>query len=386
MAKTKLQNSLAPIRVLHIVTIMDRCGLETMLMNYYRHIDRSKIQFDFIVHRAKKGAYDDEIIKMGGKIYRMPPISLKNIYSYRKKLRSLLISHPEYKIVHSHLDSLSALPLSIAKKANVPTRIAHSHTSNFDKNYKVIIRYTTKYFIKFYATDYFGCSKEAVTFMFGSSLSNYLIMHNAIDVNKFAYNPATRNKVRKDLKISKDTLAVGHVGRFNYPKNHDFLIDIFSELHKKNNNSVLLLVGEGPLMQSIVNKVHKLGLTDSVKFLGSRPNVNDLMQAMDVFVFPSKYEGLGMALVEAQISGLKCIASNEVMPAEVNITNNIYYVGLVNTSAKWANEIEPQANKISRIFNAKNSTKIANFDIEEQSLMMLNFYNEKIISGGTING
>ncbi len=370
MINPKQQNNSAPIRVLHIVTVMDRGGLETMLMNYYRNIDRTKIHFDFIVHRPQKGAYDDEIIKMGGKIYQMPAINLKNIYTYRKKLKALLIKHPEYQIVHSHLDSLSALPLSVAKKAGIPTRIAHSHTTNFDKNYKSSIRHVYKKFIKYYATDYFGCSKEAVDFMFGKNIPDYYIMHNAIDVDKFKYNQKVRNKVRKNLNIPKDVLVVGHVGRFNYPKNHEFLIDIFYELHKKNKDSLLMLVGEGDLKQKIINKVDKLGLADSVIFLGSRPDVNELMQAMDIFVFPSRYEGLGIALIEAQAAGLKCLTTKDVIPSSVDITGKVNFIDLQLGHNIWANRVIIPGTTNNHNIEIINS----NYSINKQVDMLTDYY------------
>ena len=370
MINPKQQNDASPIRVLHVVTIMDRGGLETMLMNYYRNIDTSKIQFDFVVHRTKKGAYDDEIIKMGGKIYHMPPISLRNVFTYSKKLKALLIKNPEYQIVHSHLDSLSAFPLSIAKKVGIPTRIAHSHTTNFDKNYKASIRNVYKKFIKYYATDYFGCSKEAVEFMFGKNISSYYIMHNAIDVDKFKYNQKVRNKVRKNLNIPKDVLVVGHVGRFNYPKNHEFLIDIFYELHKKNKDSLLMLVGEGDLKQKIINKVDKLGLADSVIFLGSRPDVNELMQAMDIFVFPSRYEGLGIALIEAQAAGLKCLTTKDVIPSSVDITGKVNFIDLQLGHNIWANRVIIPGTTNNHNIEIINS----NYSINKQVDMLTDYY------------
>ena len=293
-----------PIRVLQVVTIMNRGGLETMLMNYYRKIDRSKVQFDFMVHRSERGHYDDDIEKLGGKIYRMLPIRPGNYHKYFGQLDKFFHEHKEYKVVHSHMNENSAFVLKAAKKANIPCRIAHSHLADLKLDYKYVFRIYARMNLKDSITDYFTCSKRAGEWLFG-----------------------------KEFKK-----VIGHVGRFNPQKNHEFLVDVFNEIHKKDKNTVLLLVGEGDLCSKIKEKVKLLGIEDSVKFLGVREDISDLMQAMDLFLFPSLFEGLAVVLVEAQAAGLKCITSTGVTE-ESNICGDVEFIDLNLEAKVWADKI-----------------------------------------------
>ena len=326
-----------PIRILHVVTIMNRGGLETMIMNYYRNIDRSKVQFDFLVHNDSEGAYDAEILRLGGKIYRHVPMDLKNLIHYRKKLAHFFAIHKEFKIIHSHIDALSALPLSVAKKAKIPVRIAHSHNNSFDKDSKYLIRIVAKRFIARYATNLFGCSKDAINNMFGSSASDAIVINNAVDTDIFNFNPEKRNKIRVDLDL-EGNFVMGHVGRFDPQKNHSFLIDIFNEVYGKNDNARLLLIGDGEGRARAEEKVVNLGLKNAVIFLGIRSDISDLMQAMDVFVMPSHYEGLPVVSIEAQMSGLECFFS-DVITKDLSIAERTHFISLNKSSKEWAYHI-----------------------------------------------
>lgn len=330
-----------PVRILQVVTKMDRAGLETMLMNYYRNIDRNRVQFDFLVHRDEKGDYDDEILAMGGKIYHTYPIHPRYLVLYFTRLNFFFAEHPEYKIVHSHVDSLSAFPLCAAKKAGVPIRIAHSHSTDFDRDFKLPLRYLSKRMLHSTANRYWGCSKPAVQFMFGNkvySSGHYMIFKNAIDSKRFSFSKEIRDRMREELGI-KGRLAIGHVGRFDYAKNHDFLIDVFYETYKQNSNAVLLLIGDGGQKTRIQEKVDALSLEESVKFLGSRSDVPFLLQALDLFLLPSRYEGLPLVLVEAQAAGLPCMIS-DVVTSEVEITSGLVsYVPLCSGAESWAQKI-----------------------------------------------
>ena len=305
-------------------------------------------------------------------------ISIRNVIRYKKELTKFFINNPQYKIVHSHLDSLSALPLSIAKKMSVPVRIAHSHTNSFDKNYKEYIRGITKKLIKYFATDFAGCSEESIRFMFGDNINNYQIMNNAIDINKFKFDTQKRKEIRKFLNIDKDTFVLGHVGRFNYPKNHEFLIDMFNEVYKKNKNAVLLLVGDGDGRSVIEEKVKNLKLDNNVKFLGIRSDIHELMQAMDVFVLPSLYEGLGIVLIEAQAAGLPCITSKDVVPNIVKITNNLYFLPLSAGAITWANAINSSRVSFGKRDNAVRSIRNAGYEIKNVSMDLQNYYDSKL--------
>jgi len=366
-----------PLRVLHIVTIMNRGGIETMLMNYYRNIDRTKIQFDFVVHRSEKGAYDDEIISLGGRIFYVPPIQLKNILSYKKTLDAIFIDNPEYRIVHSHIDSLSALPLYVAKKHGIPVRIAHSHVNGFDKGFKSLIRNITKKYIKYQATNFFGCSKDAIQFMFGNNITDYTVINNAIDLQKFKFDYLKRIAARKELDINNDNLVIGHVGRFTYQKNHNFLIEVFNEILKTNHGARLLLIGEGELQKSIKKRVDNLGISDSVLFIGSRTNVNYYMQAMDVFVLPSFYEGLGMVLIEAQACGITCVASKKVVPTYAKVTSNFEFLDLAFDKAYWAKHILHSV-KIKSQKKSLDPILFNDFNISTQTHVLTDFYVECI--------
>lgn len=321
-----------PIRILHIVTYMGRGGLETLLMNCFRHIDRDKVQFDFLVHREFRGDYDDEIEALGGRIYRLPRLNPFDP-RYKKALRVFFTEHPEYRIVHSHLDCMSAIPLKVAKQCGVPIRIAHSHNSNQDKNLKYLLK---RYYMKKIpknATHFFACSAMAGAFMFPGQ--EVTLVNNGIETEKFAFDPEVRAQVQQELSLGQ-ALTVCHVGRFMPQKNHDFLIDAFEKLHEKMPETKLLLVGEGPLEGAIRKKVQTLGLTEAVRFLGVRADVERILQGADVFVLPSLYEGLCMVAVEAQTSGLPCIVSDRV-PEDCRMTQALTFLPLEVDS--WANAI-----------------------------------------------
>ena len=357
-----------PLRVLHIVTYMGRGGLETMIMNYYRNIDRSKVQFDFLVHRDFKADYDDEIESLGGKIFRISQLNPFSIYYYKELNK--FFSENRYKIVHCHLDCMSAIPLSVAKKYDIPVRIAHSHTSYQDKNFKFIIKVFAKKFIHKYATKLFACSEIAGKWMFGNY--NFQILNNAIDTKKYIFNENIQSKIKNQFYLN-DNFIIGHIGRFNPPKNHDFLIDIFYEVYKSDNTAKLVLVGSGDLQKFIENKVEKYGLKDTVLFLGARDDVHEILQAFDVFVFPSLYEGFPVTSVEAQTAGLPCVLSNAITK-DCEITDNVKFLSLNDTPKKWADEIL----KFKDYKKVSCSEKIlkAGYDIIENSKWLENYYLE----------
>ena len=362
-----------PIRVAHIIGKWLGGGVESVVMNYYRYIDRDKIQFDFICDEDSTNIPYEEIEKMGGKVILIPPY--QKIIKYHKKLKQVL-KDGNYKIVHSHINALSVFSLFAAKCAGVPIRIAHSHSTSNKKEWKKnIIKNILRPFSKVFATDYFACSEHAGRWLFGNKefdKGNVYILNNAIDVDKFKYDENVRKEVRKELGINDDTLVIGHVGRFVEQKNHRFLIDIFNEVHKEKANSILLLVGQGPLMAEIKEKVKKLGLEKSVIFLGQRNDVNRLYQAMDVFLFPSLYEGLGLVLIETQCSGCYCVASSEV-PTIANLNKSIKFIPLKVNETEWAKEVIKDANFRLKKSNI-NIFKEKGFDIRYKSKELIKKY------------
>lgn len=359
------------IRILQVVTHMNRGGLETMIMNYYRHMERSKVQFDFLVHRDAQAAYDDEIESLGGIIHRLPMLNPFS-KSYLDTLDSFFKQHPEYKVIHVHQDCMSSVILKAAKKNNIQVRIAHSHSSSQDKNLKYLIKLYFKRSIPKYATDLFACGKEAGDWMFNGA--PYQVLSNAIHSEGYTYNNQIKKTKRSELGFQNNELVIGHVGRFCYPKNHTFLIDVFSSILKKR-NAKLLLVGDGELRKEIEEKVHSLGLDDSVIMTGIRSDVAALMQAMDVFVFPSNYEGLPVTMVEAQASGLPCLISDKV-PIECKMTDNVEQFSLSHTADEWAEKILQMVNGFVRR-DTSADIKAAGFDIVENANMLQEFYIER---------
>lgn len=329
-----------PIVVAQIMGKWVGGGVEAVIMNYYRNIDRTKIQFDFICDSDSTNIPYDEIKKLGGKVIICPPY--QKVLKYEKFLIDLFKKN-NYKIVHSNINALSVFPLRAAKCAGVPVRIAHNHSTTNKKEWKKnLMKQALRPFSKKYATDYFACTEHAGRWLFGDRTfeqGKVYILNNAIDLDKYKYNQKIRKNIRKELGINDDTLVIGHIGRFVAQKNHTFLIDIFNELHKKKKNSILLLIGQGPLMDEIKEKVEMLGISDSVKFLGQRGDVDELYNVMDLFLFPSLYEGLGMVLIEAQANGLPCIASTEVPPI-AKVSDKAIFVGLEKTIKKWTEIVE----------------------------------------------
>lgn len=353
-----------PIRVAQIIGKWLGGGVESVVMNYYRHIDRTKIQFDFICDEDSTNIPYEEIEKMGGKVILIPPY--QKVFKYHKKLKEVLKSGG-YKIVHSHINTLSVFSLFAAKCAGVPVRIAHSHsTTNKKEKKKNLLKQILRPFSKVFATDYMCCSELAGRWLFGNKEydnGNVYLLNNAIDLDKFKYDEEKRKEKRKELNIEDSTLVIGHVGRFVEQKNHRFLIDIFNEVHKQKENSILLLAGQGPLMEEMKEKVKILGIEDSVKFLGQRNDINELYQAMDLLLFPSLYEGLGMVVVEAQISGLPCVVSTEI-PKIAKVTKKITFVNLENKIKPWNEVIFKYLSNINRK-NINFTDKIENYDIKK---------------------
>lgn len=322
-------------------------GVEAILMNYYKNIDRTKIQFDFIIDNDSTNTqFFNEVKKLGGEVIICPPY--QHLHEYDKFLYKLF-KEKKYKIVHSNINTLSVFPLRIAKKAGIPIRIAHSHsTSNPKEKKKNFIKNLLRPFSKKYANVYFACSELAGRYLFGNKAfdeGKVTIINNAIDLEEFKFNQEIRNKTRNDLskeypnaKINNGTLIIGNIGRMVAQKNQAFLIDIFNEVHKQNENSILLIIGQGPLKESLMQKVEMMNLQDYVLFLGQRNDVNDLYQAMDVFCLPSLYEGLPVVGVEAQANGLLCELSDS-MTKETKVLDTTRFVSVDETPVKWAKTI-----------------------------------------------
>lgn len=357
------------IRILQCVNNMHRAGLETLLMNYYRSMDRSKIQFDFLTHRPERSDYDDEIESLGGKIYHAPRLYPQNYSAYFAYMRQFFREHPEYRIVHSHIDSMSCLPLLAAKKAGVPVRIAHSHSTAIDLDFKYPLKQCFRYGLRTTANRFMACGQQAGEFLFGSKM--FKVLPNAVDEEKFRFDPVCREAKRRELGIS-DAFVIGHAGRFTYAKNHEFLLRIFESVRKRDPSSVLLLAGTGEKEATIRDLAKALSVDDSVRFLGSRSDMDEVYQAMDVFVMPSRFEGIPVVGVEAQFSGIPCVFSDNV-PKEVAFTDLCKFVDLQRGADHWAEIILSCKDYVRAGYEGPDTT----FDIRYASHILEQYYLEQ---------
>lgn len=326
------------VRVLHVIGAMDRGGAETMAMNLYREIDRERVQFDFLVHEERECDYDTEIKRLGGRIHRLPRFVGLNICEYRSLCRDFFASHSEYPIVHGHIGSCAAIYLSEAKRAG-RFAIAHSHAQNFGAPLENLSFRLVSYPTRYVADWFFGCSMEAGLDRFGRSVvegERFSVLDNGIDLGLYRCDEATHRQAKLSLGFQGQPLF-GHVGRLAPEKNHRFLFEVFARIKTMLPESVLLLVGRGPLEGELAALAEQLGIDDSVRFLGVRDDVPFLLKAMDVFIFPSTKEGLAMAAVEAQASGLPCVMSTGV-PERAVASEKAVRIPLSEGTAAWASE------------------------------------------------
>lgn len=360
------------IRVLHVLGGLNRGGAETMVMNFYRAIDRNEVQFDFVIHSSSQNDYREEIEEMGGKIYIFPKFKGYNFVNYRRTWEKFFANHTEYRIIHSHIRSYASLFFSIASKYGLKT-IIHSHSTSNGKGFKSFIKYLLQKPLVNQADYLFACSEEAGKWLYGSKKikeDNYFLVKNAIDVGKYKYNEIARNKYRNDLGI-ENNLVLGHVGRLSAPKNHKFLLKVFKGVLEKNSKAVLLIVGDGDLEEDINKTIKDLNLEEKVYMLGSRDDINFILQAMDIFLFPSIWEGLPVAVVEAETSGLPCIVS-EAVTKEVKLLPNLKYLPINKGQDIWINTI--LNTDLSRFEGADEMVNLEGFDIRQTSEWLLKFY------------
>ena len=327
------------IRVLHSVSNMARAGIETMLMNYYREMDRERIQFDFLANKPVPGEYDEEIRAMGGRVFVSPGLNPLHYPQYKRFMAALISSSPEIRIVHAHNEAMGYYALQTAKDAGIRVRIAHAHNTQIIRDYKYPLKMVCKQLLPGAATDYWSCGRDAGIYYFGKERwqqSGY-ILHNAIDLQRFRYQPEVRQRIRREHG-QEDAFVLGHVGRFNLQKNHSRLLDIFAAVHRICPEARLALIGVGELEQAAREKARTLGLEKQVLFLGQMANVNEWYQAMDCFVLPSLFEGLPVVGVEAQAAGLPCFFSDAVTD-EILLTPAAERIALSAGDAEWAERI-----------------------------------------------
>lgn len=369
------------IRVLHIVGRMDRGGIETMIMNIYRNIDRNKVQFDFLAHYGREAEYNDEIRSLGGRIYEMPALKDENkvyywkFFSYVLALNKFFREHSEYKIIHCHMTNTASIYLPVARKYGVSCRILHSHSSRGKLGLLgTVTNFLQKDAYKM-ATDWFACSKVAVDWMYPEHVKEKVkIIPNAVDASKFRYSKIIREEMRNELHLNNE-LAIGCIARFRKEKNQAFLIDVLQSLLTKKKNSHLIFVGDGPELKKVMEYAEQKQVIDKITFLGLRNDVEKILQALDVIVMPSLWEGLPVSGIEAQASGLSVIASDTVSD-EMNIIGKVRYLSLDSPTDIWANTIIEESLKNRE--DTYTLIKSSGYDIKENANWLENFYLSKL--------
>lgn len=367
-----------PIRILQCVTIMNRNGLENRLMDIYRNIDRNKVQFDFMTNRQEEGQFDEEIRQLGGRVYHLSRITPPNFIRYLSELRTFFSEHKEYKIVHSHLNTLSTWPLHAAKKAGIPVRIAHSRNASMDRNIKMLYKMFSRLFINNQVTDRFACSRAAGVWLFGKKWvddETFHVIPNAIQLDKYIFSDEKRKDMRRQIGIKDGELAVVCVARFAKQKNHPYLFKVFKEIQILRPNSRLYLVGAGELENEYHIRAKEMHIENKVVFLGSRSDVGKILTAMDVFLFPSFYEGFGTVIIEAQCSQLPLIASDTI-PRETKLCDCVKFMSIKDEPIKWAEEAIRLFEGTVRKDNSK-LIREKGYDIQESYKWMEEFYLEK---------
>ena len=391
----------SPIIVLHVVGRLDIGGAESRIMDLYRNIDREKVQFHFVQHTSDCCAFEEEVERLGGKVYSVPRFNVKNYFSYKKAWKNLFQAHPEIKVVQGHMTSTATIYLPIAKKAGVEITIAHARSAGVDPGLK---GYLTRFLRRnlYEKCDYrFTCSEMAGESVFGDQKQisrKAIFIPNAIEVDKFKFDQETRDRIRYELGL-KDKFVIGHVGRFSHMKNHKYMIQILEqciriEKEKRLPETVLMFLGDGELKEEIMEQAVAMGISSRVLFMGNKRDANRYYQAMDYFLLPSLYEGLPGTAVEAQASGLPGIMSDSVT-AEAVVTDLIQMRSIKEEPGLWAEKImetsETSARDYGRaeaVSGVENNRKPdmkdrsyyaqivreASFDVKEQAKRMQEFY------------
>lgn len=364
-----------PIRILMINSKMQCAGIENFIMNYYRNIDRDRVQFDFLVHYKERQHFDDEIEKMGGKIYRLSIREDFNILRYIHELISFFREHQEYRVVHGHMESFGMFYLKAAKMARVPVRIAHIHVTGTDNNLKGHLKSVMNKFFGKHANLLFACSESARDYCFPGE-ENVKVIHNAIDVKRFSYSDTVRSSVRRELNLD-GKFVIGHVGRFFIVKNQSFLIDAFAEACKSRDDLILMLCGDGELLDEVKARAESKNVGDKVLFMGQRDDVADMYQAMDLFVLPSLSEALPFVVIEAQAAGLPCVVSTGVSEEALILPTAHRLPLCIN---QWSTQFTTARMAVDRAC-AANAVSMAGYDIVSEANKLMTYYEKLHLEG-----
>lgn len=354
-------------RILQIIGSLNYAGVESVVMNYYRHIDTERIQFDFVTHSPVPERYDEEILALGGRIYRLPHRA-KKPFAYLRLL-SGLIRENEYDTVHIHQNSASmAMDAFVAKRCGVKTIIGHSHSIRCNILWQ---HYLLKPFVNLLVTDRCACSEEAGRWVFGDR-NDVTVVRNAIDLERFHFDETTRAEYRRDLGVEKETV-IGYVGRLRMEKNPIKLVEVLAALHERNEKAILLIIGDGKLKEQMTKRAEELGVLPYIRFLGRRDDVPQLMMAMDVFLFPSLFEGLGLVAIEAMATGLPCVVSDRVPCPD--ITGLKTAVAVDEPAPLWADAVLA-AKGLPRV-DTEEAVRAIGYDIRTEAGKLETFYESR---------
>lgn len=349
-------------------------GMESVVMNYWRRMDRNRIQFDFLSYFPRI-AYQEELEREGARCYVIPRKG-GNLRTYGKALRSFYEAHRgEYTAIWYNTCSLANIDFLVAaKRTGIPGRIVHAHNAqNEASKIKGLFHCINRHRIAAYATEFWSCSDNAAAYFYPESVrtsASFWMVNNAIDLERFAFKEDAREKVREEFALSPDILVVGHVGRFSPQKNHSFLLEIFAKILKKRPDAKLLLVGQGELEEGIREKAKELGVLDDVIFTGARSDVEALLSAMDVFLFPSLFEGLPLALLEAQAEGLPCYTTAHTVPKEADMTGLVHYLELSAPPDAWAESVLSTWKEKSRFGSYDERIRAHGYDIRQEAALL----------------
>lgn len=363
------------IRILHSVSYMSRGGIETMLMNYYRRIDRTIVQFDFLCNSPLKGEYDDEILSLGGRIYRSPGFSPLRHRAYKRFMKTLFEEHPEYRIVEAHNGPLGRYAMKAAKDNGIPVRIYHAHGADLPFNLKWPIKYYCMKTLKYSMNEHFVCSEKAGRFYMGNKIMNngdYYFIPNAIAVDDFVFNMDIRSALRERYNIVNKKV-IGHIGRISLPKNHPFILNVFAKLHTLDSDTHLVLVGGGERESKIKAQIKELGIEDAVTMTGVIPNPQDWYQAFDVFFMPSLWEGLPVTGVEAQAADLPCLFSDAITQ-EVKLSEKAQFMSLKEPLENWSCKLSEILNNLSEREDNTHLITKCHYNIEKEAVRLQELY------------
>ncbi|MCW6652437.1 glycosyltransferase family 1 protein [Aerococcaceae bacterium NML210727] len=347
-------------------------GVEAFLLNYYSHIDKERIQFDFLVNTHEKIAHEETLRNYGAKIYGITPRS-QNVFRFRREIREFFKKHAsEYQAIWVNVNSLANIEyLKLAKEYQIPSRIIHSHnSSNMDSRIRGYLHHINRKQIARYATDFWACSQSAAEWFYeGKILEQSLIIPNAIDRQKLSFDSNKRQQIRQQLGW-ESTFIVGNIGRLHFQKNQLFILEVFNKLYQSDKEVRLILVGQGEDEAMLKEKVKQLGLRNVVHFAGVQSDVSAWLSAMDIFLFPSKFEGMSIASIEAQANGLPVLAAEHIMPPDACLLTNCLTMSLDESSDNWYKKLQEMKYSVSRATGSEIKEAFARtaLDIEQATL------------------